>query len=269
MRLKQGDRLLRDVREREVPRAHTAVDSLDRAIDETIRWQLMSEDPPARAYVRVLEAVGTAVPVERDDVSFRTWTIGAASVAAAVLLVVMVLRTAGLISLAVDTDSPSRGALMLDWLSSTSLATWINESETVLGYSGILFLHTFGLAVVVGLSMAVDLRLLGPVSRMSLRDLQSLFRFIWFGFWVNALSGTLLFIANAPGKMANPLFEAKLVLVALGVMVMALIERRLHQAHRAGVTPSASRLGLRALAGTSLLLWVAAIAAGRLIAYAL
>jgi hypothetical protein len=104
-----------------VPRAHAAVDSFDRAIDETIRWQLMTEDPPARAYVRVLDAVRTAVPVvERDDVSFRTWTVGAASVAAAVLFVVMVLRTSGLISLAVDTDSPSRGALMLVWLSSTS-----------------------------------------------------------------------------------------------------------------------------------------------------
>jgi hypothetical protein len=117
--------------------------------------------------------------------------------------------------------------------------------------------------------MAVDLRLLGTVSRMSLRDLQSLFRFVWLGFWVNAVSGTLLFIANAPGKMANPLFEAKLVLVALAVMVMALIERRLHQTDSGGVTPPGPRLGLRALAGASLLLWVAAIAAGRLIAYAL
>ena len=268
MRLKQEEPVLRDVRDLEVLRAHAGADSLDRAIDETIRWQLMTQDPPARAYARVLEAVRTPAPVERHDASFRTWTIGAASTAAAVLLVGMVLRTAGLVSLAVETDAPSRGALLV-WLSSTSLATWINESETVVGYSGILFLHTFGLAVVVGLSMAVDLRLLGAASRMSLRDLQSLFRFIWFGFWVNAVSGTLLFIANAPGKMANPLFETKLVLVALGVMVMALIERRLRQAERAGVTPMASRLGLRALAGASLLLWVAAIVAGRLIAYAL
>lgn len=269
MRLKQEGRVLRDIRESEVPRAHSAADRLDRAIDETIRWQLMTQDPPAGAYARVLEAVRAPAPVHRDDASFRTWTIGAASAAAAVLLVGIVLRTAGIVSLAVDTDSPSRGALLLIWLSSTSLATWVNESETVFGYSGILFCHTFGLAVVVGLSMAVDLRLLGAASRMSLRDLQSLFRFIWFGFWVNAVSGTLLFIANAPGKAANPLFEIKLALVALGVIAMALIERRLRQEERADVAPGTSRLGLRVLAVASLLLWVAAIFAGRLIAYAL
>jgi hypothetical protein len=35
-----------------------------------------------------------------------------------------------------------------------SLARCINESESVLGYPGILFLHTFGLATVVGFSLA-------------------------------------------------------------------------------------------------------------------
>ena len=269
MRLKHEGRVLTDFRESEVPRAHSAADRLDRAIDETIRWQLMTQDPPARAYARVLEAVRTVAPVHRHEASFRTWTIGAASAAAAVLIAGIVLRTAGVVSLAVDTDAPGRGALLLIWLSSTSLATWINESETVFGYSGILFCHTFGLAVVVGLSMAVDLRLLGAASRMSLRDLQSLFRFIWFGFWVNAVSGALLFIANAPGKAANPLFEIKLALVALGVMVMALIERRLRHEERVGAGPAGSRLGLGALAAASLFLWVAAIFAGRLIAYAL
>jgi hypothetical protein len=266
MRLKQEGRVLSDIRESASARTRS-VDSLDRAIHETVR-QLMTQDPPARAYARVLDAVRTPAPAQRYDASFRTWTLGAASAAASVLLVGIVLRTAGLASLAVDTAAPSQGVMLLIWLSSTSLATWINESETVFGYSGILFCHTFGLAIVVGLSMAVDLRLLGAASRMSVGDVRSLFRFIWIGFWLNAISGTLLFIANAPAKAANPLFEIKLLLVALGVMVMALIERRLWQ-QRAGSNAGTQRLGLRALAAASLVLWVAAIFAGRLIAYAL
>lgn len=242
---------------------------MDRAIDETIRWQLMRQEPPARAYARILQAVHTPAAVERDDVSFRSWTIGAASAAAAVLILGIVLRAAGLPLLSIDADASSRSGLFLVWLSSTSLATWINESETVFGYSGILFCHTFGLAIVVGLSMVVDLRLLGAASRVSLAHLRSLFRYMWIGFFVNAVSGTLLFIANAPGKMANPLFEIKLAFVALGVVVMALIERRLRQYERPEAGTCTPRLGLRALAATSLLLWVTAIVAGRLIAYAL
>ena len=271
MGLKHESRVLRDVRESAVPRTDSGVVLLDHAIDETIRWELMTPDPPARAYARVLDAVRMSAPLADDasSQSFRSWTIGAASAAAAVLLVGIALRAAGVVSLAVDTDTPSQGAVLLIWLSSTSLATWINESETVFGYSGILFCHTFGLAVVVGLSMAIDLRLLGAAARIPLADLRPLFRYMWFGFWVNAVSGALLFAANAPGKAANPLFDAKLVFVALGVLVMALIERRLRQ-HEGDRTPvSVAQAGLRLLGALSIAIWLAAIVAGRLIAYAL
>ena len=44
---------------------------------------------------------------------------------------------------------------------------------------------------------------------------------------MNALSGAMLFAADAPRKAANPLFELKLALIAMGVAVMAVIERRL------------------------------------------
>ena len=157
--------------------------------------------------------------------------------------------------------------LFLLWLSSTGLARWVNESESLFGYSGILFLHTFGLAVVVGVSIAVDLRLLGAASRMSVTALRPLFRFLWLGFCVNALSGAMLFAADAPRKAADPMFELKLALVAIGVALMAVIERRLLQTEL-GASSADSQAGLRFLAMASLLIWAAAIAAGRLVAYA-
>jgi len=157
--------------------------------------------------------------------------------------------------------------MFLIWLSSTTLARWVNESESMFGYPGILFFHTFGLAVVVGISMAIDLRLLGAAPRISMSSMRPLFRYMWVGFWVNAVSGAILFAADAPRKAANPFFETKLAFVALGVTLMVLIERQLFRldADSASVT---SHARLRLLAAGSLLAWVAAIAAGRLIAYA-
>ena len=266
MNVQERRRFVKDFRQ---PAPVESADAFDHVIDEAIRWQIMRQDPPAQAYARVLESVREADPAPGNVGGFRSWVIGFASAAAAVLLVTVTLGALGIMSVDVSSETTGRAGLFLLWLSSTSLATWINESETVFGYSGILFCHTFGLAVVVGLSMAIDLRLLGAASRVALADLRPLFRYMWFGFWVNAISGALLFAANAPGRATNSLFELKLALVALGVVVMALIERRLRQYESEGSRLSRAGRSLRLLAVASLVVWLAAIVAGRLLAYAL
>ena len=240
-------------------------ESIERVIDETAR-RLMRHDPSPEAFTRVLEAVSESARPERDRSAQHTWLIGASSLVAASLFAGVLLQAIGVAKLQVDAEAAGRGGLFLIWLSSTKLAKWINESESILGYPGILFCHTFGLATVVGISTAVNLRVLGVASRMSLAALRPLFRYMWIGFWVNAISGTLLFIADAPRRAANPLFELKLALVAVGVLLMALIERRLWQ-DDAQVSDSASESRLRLLAVASLIAWVAAIVTGRLIAY--
>jgi hypothetical protein len=154
-----------------------------------------------------------------------------------------------------------RGGLLMR-LSETALARWINESGSLFGYPGFLFLHSLGLAFVVGVSAAVDLRVIGVAPGVPLVSLRALFPVIWLGFSVSALSGAILFIADASGKSQNPVFEIKLVLVALGVMLAALTQRRLHR-----LEADASDRRARVLAVASLLVWLAAIVAGRLVAY--
>jgi hypothetical protein len=241
-------------------------DGLDQAIDETMRRYFVRHDPSPPAFTKVLEATRrTSTP--RYDGTFYSWIIGVSSAVAAMLLVNLVRQLLGVTAAQVSADTAARGALFLVWLSNTEFARWINESESVFGYSGILFLHTFGLAIVVGFSTAIDLRLLGVASRMSVTSIRPLFRYMWLGFCVNALSGAMLFAADAPRKVENPLFELKLALVAIGVAVTAVIQRRLLQAE-SGVSRRDSHSGFRILAIASLLIWAAAIAAGRLIAYA-
>jgi hypothetical protein len=242
-----------------------AGDALDQSIDETMRRYFMTHDPPARVYTKVLDATRRTTP--RYDGTLHSWIVGISSAVAALLLVNLVRQLLGVTAAQVSADTAARGALFLVWLSSTEFARWINESESVFGYSGVLFLHTFGLAIVVGMSAAIDLRLLGVASRMSVTAIRPLFRYMWLGFCVNALSGVMLFAADAPRKAENPLFELKLALVAIGVALMAVIQRRLLQAE-SGVSRQDSHSGFRMLAIASLLSWAAAIAAGRLIAYA-
>jgi hypothetical protein len=240
-------------------------DAIERAIDETIRRYFMRHEPPARAFARVFESAQRPSASRRGGSTVRTWVVGVASAAAAMLLVNVALQFLGVAAVQAAPDTSSRTGLFLLWLSGTSLARWVNESETIFGYSGILFLHTLGLAVTVGASVVVDLRLLGAASRISVSALLPVFRYMWVGFAVNALSGAMLFAADAPRKAANPLFEFKLALIALGVTVMALMERRLLQAETGTLADSQPRLNLLAIA--SLLIWAAAIAAGRMVAY--
>ena len=244
-----------------------AGDGLDQAIDETMRRYFMRHDPPAQAYAKVLE-VTRRTSTTRYDGALHSWIIAVSSAVAAMLLVNLVWQPLGVTTAQVSADTAGRGALFLVWLTHTEFARWINESESVFGYSGILFLHTFGLAIVVGVTIAIDLRLLGVASRMSVTAVRPLFRYIWLGFCVNALSGAMLFAADAPRKAENPLFELKLALVAIGAAVMAVIERRLLKAESRVAGPD-SHSGFRMLAIASLLIWAAAIAAGRLLAYAL
>jgi hypothetical protein len=49
----------------------------------------------------------------------------------------------------------------LTTLESTSFAAWLRESNTIWAYPTVLTLHTVGLALLVGASAALDLRLLG------------------------------------------------------------------------------------------------------------
>ena len=243
-----------------------AEDAIDRAIDETIRRYFMRHEPSARVYARALAASQRPPAARRGGSAVRSWVIAFASATAALLLVNIALQFFGVAAAQAAPDTNGRTSLFLLWLSSTSLARWINESETIFGYSGILFLHTLGLAVAVGASVVVNLRILGAAPRISVGALLPVFRFMWLGFVVNVLSGALLFAADAPRKAANPLFEFKLALIAVGVAVMALMERRLLQA-QSGAPLAAPQTRLSRLAIASLVIWTAAIVAGRLVAY--
>jgi hypothetical protein len=156
----------------------------------------------------------------------------------------------------------------LAWLESTSLSVWIVESPSLLAFPGILTLHAIGMGFAVGINAALDLRILGVAPGVPVSEMRRFVPVLWFGFWLNAVSGVLLLIGYPTKALTNPVFYLKLALIAVGMVLFVRISRRVF---RDGVEldtlePDASRR-LRRLAIVSIVCWSAAIFAGRFLAY--
>src|SRR5688572_14287815 len=152
----------------------------------------------------------------------------------------------------------------LGWLEGSAMSTWVREAPTIWAFSTILTLHTFGMGVLVGASALLDLRLLGIGRTMPLGPLESLYRVMWAGFWLNLITGSVLFAADATSRGTQWLFFVKMLFVITGVVTMVLIRR---QVYGARTDPATVPSSARGLAAVSLVAWVAAITAGRLLAY--
>jgi hypothetical protein len=153
---------------------------------------------------------------------------------------------------------------LLSSIENSAFPTWVRTTPTIWGYSLFLFLHTVGFATVVGLSAVLDLRLLGVARRLPLVPLDRFFPIIWAGFWINVVSGAILLAADATAKFTNPVFGVKMGFVALALTATALIRRRVFHARsldRSGRGPG------KYLATASLVLWLGATVAGRLMTY--
>src|SRR5687767_1935943 len=146
---------------------------------------------------------------------------------------------------------------VLAQLEQTGFATWIRESGVLYGYPLILFLHTLGLSTVVGVSAAIDLRLLGVARTIPLASLDKVFGLLWAGFALTAATGVLLFMSDATKHASNPAFFVKLAFVTGGVVTLALVRSRVFHGAQRGARLAAASLGC----------WLVALTAGRLMAY--
>ena len=151
----------------------------------------------------------------------------------------------------------------LDALSASSFSTWLRESPSIWAYPAVLTLHTVGLGVLVGANWMVDLRVLGFARALPMSLFARAFPIMWCGFWLNAATGVLLFVAD-PTKATTTIFMWKLAIIAVSVMLLIVLKRKLYgePVHMDHATAA-----VKAVATVSLLLWVAAIATGRLMAY--
>jgi hypothetical protein len=152
----------------------------------------------------------------------------------------------------------------LDTLENLGLSTWVRESPSKLAYPTVLWLHVMGMGVVAGIGSMISLRLLGVSPKIPVRPLERLYPLIWWGFWVNAITGTALLLASASKRLVDPTFYVKMVFIFAGVAVLQLTRNKVFRSLGPdGALPESAK----ALAWAGLICWLGAVTAGRLLAY--
>ena len=119
------------------------------------------------------------------------------------------------------------------------------------------------MAFVVGINIAINLRLIGFLPRIPLAPLFRFYRLHWLAAAVIFLSGLSLLMAYPAKALTNPVFYLK-----LSALVSALLISRYFQKMLAltGENFELERLVPR-LAYLSLVLWMVTVTAGRFLAY--
>lgn len=155
---------------------------------------------------------------------------------------------------------------MLEMLENTAFAIWVRESAS--GYGILLTLHALGLALLAGLLILIDLRIIGYGRELPLAPLKKLMTLVWIGFWSNFISGSMLFTSDAVKFYYSTNFRIKMLSITLGLILAAVISRSVLTVR---AEPGATHIDVpprgKLFAVLSLLCWLSAIASGRLMAY--
>jgi hypothetical protein len=152
---------------------------------------------------------------------------------------------------------------LMEWIESTGLAAFVRES--LWGYPIILTSHGVGMAIVIGIMVMIDLRLLGFAPRIPLDAISKLFVVGWIGVALNVVSGLMLFTAEAVRFSTNMMFQAKLTLLIIGAVTAWMSMKDALNEQRGGAVATSKS---KTLATVSVVCLIVAVIAGRMTAYA-
>ena len=154
------------------------------------------------------------------------------------------------------------------WLEGSALGHAMRESG-VWTYGIVNLTHILGVASLFGALLLLDLRLLGLWPKVALPDIaRPTVPVATAGFAVAAASGICLIATNATDYVGNPFLYIKSPAIILGLInVAALNLLPAWQERNARELSSLERLQLSVLGGISLVCWLTAVSAGRMIGY--
>ena len=154
------------------------------------------------------------------------------------------------------------------WLQGSALGHAMRESG-VWTYAVVNLIHTLGVASLFGAVLVLDLRLLGVWRNVPLPAIAApTVPMAATGFAVAASSGICLLATNATEYIGNPFLYIKFPAIALGLLnVAALNCLSAWKARKTRELSAREQFQLAAIGGISLVCWLTAISAGRLIGY--
>ena len=150
----------------------------------------------------------------------------------------------------------------LAWFEETGFSLWLRESGPA--FFGSLIFHSLAMGLVVGINIAINLRLLGWAKSISLQYLRQFFTVMWAAVIIIIASGVMLLCAYPAKALTNPVFYLKLIGICLALSISRYFQKRI-LAENIHLLEAQRRI--KVLATLSLVLWVLSITAGRFLAY--
>ena len=153
----------------------------------------------------------------------------------------------------------------LAWLESTPIAGAITTSVWM--YATFETIHYIGLAMLVGSIMLIDLRLPGFARSLPLPSMLGLLPWVWVGFLINVVTGSLMFIYNATSFGMNRMFWLKMTFMALAGINALVFTVAVARTGERWLTAAETPAAIKVVATLSLALWLGVMTAGRWMAY--
>jgi hypothetical protein len=140
--------------------------------------------------------------------------------------------------------------------------------ESLWAYPIVETIHIVGFAILVGSVVMFDLRVLGLSRQVSVRALaRHLLPWSWASLALIVPTGFLMFLAHASDFLANGTFQLKMALLMAAGINAVVFHTLPYQSVSAWDTGVAAPLSARLSVLASIVLWVAIIGCGRLLAY--
>ena len=157
------------------------------------------------------------------------------------------------------------GLTVVDWIGHWSGARWLQQSSTA--YLFVNAAHILGLGLLLGAMLPLDLRLVLGRSQAALSVLAPVaIRTAAVGLVLALLTGAWLFSVSPGDYLENAAFRWKLLLLSLA-LVNVVAQHRQWRSLGLPDAMDALPVRVRVLAGTSALLWIATLVAGRWIGF--
>lgn len=148
---------------------------------------------------------------------------------------------------------------ILWWIEDSWLGMLVSSSQW--GYPIVLSLHAVGMAILVGVSLILAMRVLGLANAVPVTAMGSYWTVAVWGFVLNLLSGVALFMGSASTLFYNTAFHIKLIGVVIGLWLTWWLVKICVRG-----TGEVSSMH-KGLAAGALVAWIVALIAGRLIGY--
>jgi len=154
------------------------------------------------------------------------------------------------------------------WLQGSALGHAMRESG-VWTYGIVNLVHILGVASLFGSVLLLDLRLLGVWPKVPLPAIsEPVVPIAAIAFIVAACSGVCLLATKATEYIGNPFLYIKFPAIVLGLLnVVVLRSATAWREHRTRELSAREQSKLAVIGGISLLCWLTAITAGRMIGY--